>query len=122
MPLCILTDNATDFNAGFFVMQPSIEVLRYYLRFTSLPDRFSTDLMEQNLLNYAHRPEGNMPWQHLDSKWTTHYPTQADVDGGVHALHEKWWAPVHEELRPFLESWRWRMEGFYEAQDQIFGR
>lgn len=51
-------------NAGIFVLQPNLELLNYYLSLTDTPDRFDPKLPEQNLLNYAHRPEGNMPWQH----------------------------------------------------------
>ena len=58
-----------------------------------------------------------MPWMQLSPEWNIHYPTVEDLEGGVASLHEKWWAPVDEGLRPFLRSWRWRMEGFYEAED-----
>lgn len=104
-------------NAGFFVMEPSLALLDYYVSLTDVPGRFEPLLPEQNLLNYAHRPEGNMPWQHLDTSWNMHYPTVQDLEGGVASLHEKWWAPVFPDLGPYLESWRWRMEGFYEARD-----
>lgn len=104
-------------NAGFFVMQPSLSLLDYYISLTDTPDRFVPSMPEQNLLNYAHRPEGNMPWKKLDSKWNIHYPSVQDLQGGVYSLHEKWWAPVSPDLAPFLESWRWRVEGFYEARD-----
>ncbi|KJX95835.1 hypothetical protein TI39_contig1008g00007 [Zymoseptoria brevis] len=104
-------------NAGFFVMKPNLDMLEYYISLTKTPNRFEPLLPEQNLLNYAHRPEGNMPWKHLDTKWNMHYPTTEDIEGGVYSLHEKWWNPVHVELGPFLESWRWRMEGFWEGRE-----
>lgn len=120
------TDEAHDYpninylNGGFFVMRPSLEILKYYLSLMQLPNRFPPKLQEQNLLNYAHRREGeggNMPWIQLNPSWNIHYPTMADLEGGVASLHEKWWAPVDAELKPYLLSWRWRMEGFYEALD-----
>jgi hypothetical protein len=98
-------------------MKPSLDMLNYYISLTNTPNRFDPLLPEQNLLNYAHRPEGNMPWRHLDTKWNMHYPTAEDVKGGVFSLHEKWWKPVHVELQPFLESWRWRMEGYWEGRE-----
>ncbi|RMY89468.1 hypothetical protein D0864_06436 [Hortaea werneckii] len=104
-------------NAGFFVLQPSKELLGYYTSLTTLEDRFDPHLPEQNLLNYAHRREGNMPWKQLDSKWNMHYPSMDDLEGGVVSLHEKWWAPVNADLAPFLLSWRWRMEGYYEGNE-----
>ncbi|KAI7281521.1 nucleotide-diphospho-sugar transferase [Hortaea werneckii] len=107
--------NINYLNAGFFVLQPSQELLSYYTSLTTLEDRFDPHLPEQNLLNYAHRREGNMPWKQLDSKWNMHYPSMDDLEGGVVSLHEKWWAPVNADLAPFLLSWRWRMEGYYEG-------
>ncbi|KAI7127335.1 nucleotide-diphospho-sugar transferase, partial [Hortaea werneckii] len=107
--------NINYLNAGFFVLQPSQELLSYYTSLTTLEDRFDPHLPEQNLLNYAHRREGNMPWKQLDSKWNMHYPSMDDLEGGVVSLHEKWWAPVNPDLAPFLLSWRWRMEGYYEG-------
>jgi hypothetical protein len=41
------------------------------------------------------------------------------MKGGVASLNEKWWAPGDKELGPYLNSWRWRMEGFYEALDEL---
>jgi alpha-N-acetylglucosamine transferase len=109
-------------NAGFFVMAPSTETLNHYLSILNLPNRFAPEFPEQNLLNYAHRSEaegGNMPWEPLNPQWNLHYPSLADLEGGVASLHEKWWAPEDAELAPYLRSWRWRMEGFYEAWDEL---
>lgn len=128
-------------NAGIFVLKPNLQLLDYYLSLADTPDRFPPQLPEQNLLNYAHRPEGNMPWKHckydeeekavpasrqsqltvlrlvVATHWNMHYPDVADLEGGVASLHEKWWSPVHPALNPYLLSWRWRMKGFHEARD-----
>ena len=109
--------NVNYLNAGFFVLQPSLDLLAYYLSLMQIPNRFHAKLPEQNLLNEAHRKEGNMPWKQLGPEWNIHYPTVKDLDGGVATLHEKWWAPVDKALESYLRSWRWRMEGFYEAKD-----
>lgn len=114
--------NINYLNAGFFVTAPSLEVQKFYLNIMQIPDRFPTHLQEQNLLNYVHRSEGdggNMPWIKLGTEWNVHYPTMEDLKGGVASLHEKWWAPVDKELGPYLRSWRWRMEGFYEAMGEL---
>jgi alpha-N-acetylglucosamine transferase len=113
--------NINYLNAGFFVLQPSTELMEYYVSLTTTPDRFNPHLPEQNLLNYAHRREGNMPWKQLSTRWNIHYPTVEDLKGGCVSLHEKWWAPVNEDLKPFLQSWRWRMEGYWEAKDEVNG-
>lgn len=112
--------NINYLNAGFFVFSPSLEMFQYYLSVMEVPNKFTPNMPEQNLLNYAHRREGNMPWTQLKNDWNIHYPTVDDLLGGVKSLHEKWWAPVTDDLRPFVESWRWRMEGHYEARDALF--
>ncbi|KAF2252809.1 glycosyltransferase family 8 protein, partial [Trematosphaeria pertusa] len=111
--------NINYFNGGFFVFQPSLEAFNYYTSLLQIPGRFDPSMMEQNLLNYAHRRDGNMPWQQLGNTWNIHYPTVADLDGGVKSLHEKWWTPEHADLKPYLESWRWQMKGYFEARDKL---
>lgn len=111
--------NINYLNAGFFVLQPSIEMFEYYRRIMQIENRFKPEFPEQNLLNYAHRPDGNMPWKMLNNTWNIHYPTMNDLQGGVASLHEKWWAPEVKELKPYLEAWRWRMQGYYEAMDRL---
>lgn len=104
-------------NAGFFVFQPSLAMLDYYLSLMGTENKFNPQLPEQNLLNYAHRQDGNMPWKQVGNTYNMHYPTVDDLLKGVKSLHVKWWSPEHDELRPYLESWRWRMQGHYEARD-----
>lgn len=106
-------------NAGFFVMEPRLDMLAYYLSLLAVPHKFDSTLPEQNLLNKAHRADGNMPWKMLDTKWNMHFVSKEDLDGGLHSLHVKFWKPSDDRLIPFLESWRWRMEGFHEARDEV---
>ncbi|KFY16140.1 hypothetical protein V491_05427 [Pseudogymnoascus sp. VKM F-3775] len=108
-------------NAGFFVLEPSLPMFDYYLSLMNTVDKFNAHMPEQNLLNYAHRREGNMPWLQLNNTWNIHYPTKDDVALGVKSLHVKWWNPEDDELRSYLEGWRWRMEGHYEARDALLG-
>ncbi|GAB7352276.1 hypothetical protein MBLNU459_g2736t1 [Dothideomycetes sp. NU459] len=106
------------FNAGFFVFAPSKEVYNHYKRVMDLEGRFDPQYPEQNLMNYAHRKDGPMPWQHMNTTWNIRFPHMPDVEGGVHSLHDKWWhAHMDESLQPFYTSCRWKMEGFYEARD-----
>jgi alpha-N-acetylglucosamine transferase len=106
-------------NAGFFVFKPSRAIFDYYMSLLKLDGRFNPQFPEQNLLNYAHRDKGNMPWTHLGNEWNIHYPKVDDLLGGVKSLHDKWWSPEVQDLKPYMESWRWRMEGHYEARDQM---
>ena len=102
-------------SAGFWVAAPSRELFRYLLSTMNAYRRFDPHTMEQSLLNYAFRREGTMPWGELEPKWSATWPNQADVDGGVVALHEKLWneglgdAGGVGDLRK-----RW-----YEMQDQM---
>jgi len=104
------------------VLKPDLQMLNYYLSVLNIENRYDSTLMEQNLLNYVHRREsegGNMPWTQLSTEWNIHYPSIADVKGGVKSVHEKWWAGK-EDMRAWMTAWRWRMEGYYEAKDQMY--
>ncbi|KAF2152977.1 glycosyltransferase family 8 protein [Myriangium duriaei CBS 260.36] len=105
-------------NAGFFVLQPSLDLLRYYISILRMPDAFNSELPEQNLLNKIHSWEGDMPWKQLSTTLNVHYPTMKDVRAGAKSVHEKWWGGEDAELRIWMEGWRGRMEGFFEARDQ----
>ncbi|KAK5141576.1 hypothetical protein LTR04_002549 [Oleoguttula sp. CCFEE 6159] len=69
-------------NCGFFVFTPSKELFAYYMSLLAIKDRFYPAFPEQNLLNYAHRKEGNMPWSHLWYGWNMNWPTVKDLEGG----------------------------------------
>lgn len=110
--------NINYLNAGLFIIQPSKALFDYYMALLVTPDLFDSRLPEQNLLNYAHRRDGSMPWMELNYTWNIHYPDLKDLEGGVATLHEKWWSPEKKEIGPYLEAWRWRMEGYFEAMDE----
>ena len=108
------------FNAGFFVFTPSRALFQHYLSLLRLPGRFDPGFPEQNLLNYAHRRDGNLPWKPLWYGWNVNWPTERDWRGGARSFHAKYWDgdPSHD---PFLKSlWseqRAEMEGFYRGRD-----
>ncbi|KAH7412817.1 nucleotide-diphospho-sugar transferase [Cadophora sp. MPI-SDFR-AT-0126] len=107
------------FNAGFFLFQPSKELFKYYTSLLTLKDRFDSTYPEQNLLNYAHREWGNMPWARLKTGWNVNLPNMNDVRKGVKSVHAKLWMkghelqPVPEELRRMWEKTKVEMESFY---------
>jgi alpha-N-acetylglucosamine transferase len=107
-------------NCGFFVFTPSQALFNYYLSLLKLPSRFDPGFPEQNLLNYAHRRDGNMPWKPLWYGWNVNFPTEKDWRGGARSFHEKYRDddPSHD---PFLQAmWREQraeMEGFYRGRD-----
>jgi alpha-N-acetylglucosamine transferase len=112
--------NGDYLNCGFFVFTPSRVLFDYYLSLLKLPGRFDPGFPEQNLLNYAHRRDGNMPWKPLWYGWNVNWPTEKDWRGGARSFHAKYWDgdPSHD---PFLKSiWREQraeMEGFYRGRD-----
>lgn len=112
-------------NAGFMVLQPSLELFDYYLSIIQQPEeQFDPFYPEQNLLNWVHRREhdgGNMPWQQLNSTWSTQHPTLEDLEGGVASIHEKFWSADDERLKPFFYQWQGRMRGFWEAMERDNG-
>lgn len=109
-------------NCGFFVFTPSLVLFNYYMSLLKLEGRFDPGFPEQNLLNYAHRREGNMPWKPLWYGWNVNWPTEADWRGGAKSFHAKYWDgdPSHD---PFLKTmWREQraeMEGFYRGRDGL---
>lgn len=109
-------------NCGFFVFTPSTLLFNYYTSLLNLEGRFDPGFPEQNLLNYAHRRDGNMPWKPLWYGWNVNWPTDRDWRGGARSFHAKYWDgdPGHD---PFLKSiWREQkaeMEGFYRGRDGV---
>lgn len=107
------------FNAGFFVFSPSKTMFDHYTTVMDIEGRWDPRWPEQNLLNYIHRREGKMPWQHIDTAWNIRFPSIKDKEGGAASLHDKWWhAHMDAKLQPFYTSIRWKMEGFYDARNQ----
>jgi hypothetical protein len=70
---------------------------------------------DQNLLNYAHRLEGPMPWQKLHFSWHLNWPNDNDLDGGMAALHAKWWKGdfVSPSVKEYALCRRCEMEGYW---------
>jgi len=107
------------FNSGFFLLSPSIQLFNYYISLLDLKGRFDTTYPEQNLLNYAHRESGNMPWSRLSYRWNINLPNMNDVKKGVASVHSKLWTDgnILQPTDPFLvESWKRvknEMEIFY---------
>ncbi|ORY09917.1 nucleotide-diphospho-sugar transferase [Clohesyomyces aquaticus] len=110
------------FCAGFFMLKPSKKIFDYYTGILDIKDRFNPEYMEQNLLNYAHRWDGPMPWKELSYTWNIRSVNDHDLDEGVVSMHEKWWEdPLSksDRVRGIFKSMRWQMEGYYLARDEF---
>jgi alpha-N-acetylglucosamine transferase len=105
-----------DFNAGFFVLRPSIELLVKYRSVMNFSERYKSNMMEQGLLNYVHRLNGNMPWKRLTpGKWNVNWPSANDYKYGVASLHDKYW----ERGDPVLcEMWKQDFDHMIEFFDR----
>jgi len=111
-------------NGGFFMMQPNKQLMEHYVSILNIPDRFDSGLMEQSLLNYAHREDGPMPARFFEnSKWNVNWPQLDDLNRGVASLHDKFWDGVEEgnEWRDqeLIDMWfnvQGRMEGWWAKQ------
>jgi len=108
------------FNAGFFLLSPSFELFKYYISLFKLPGRFDTTYPEQNLLNYAHRQDGNMPWGRLFYGWNINLPHPNDIRKGVASVHAKLWTsgselqPIEQELQNRWQAKKREMVEFYQ--------
>lgn len=110
------------FNAGFFVFSPSNLLHTHYTSLTTntTKPKFKSGCPEQNLLNYAHRRNGPLPWTTLESKWNIVRANKNDIEMGAVSLHSKWWDAKG--------LWQWfdrevaEMEGYYAAMDEVAER
>ncbi|KAE9965271.1 hypothetical protein BLS_007740 [Venturia inaequalis] len=114
-----------DMNGGFMLLRPSIPLFEYYVSILNTPNSFQSNLMEQALLNHAHKPDGQMPWKSLEpGKWNVNWPRLKDIQGGAATLHDKFWDGGNEVWieRVLVERW-WRvqgqMEGFWLARKSV---
>ena len=110
--------------SGFMVFQPSQEIFEYYTSIMERENSFDPMYPDQNLLNYAHRWDGPMPWTNVYYKWTSTYPTIKEYAMGAAALHEKYWLEVsrsEEEGQDILgDMWlkvKSDMEAFYRDNE-----
>lgn len=104
------------FNGGLFMYSPTTEVFQYYKSLLSQPELYDTGAPDQDLINYAHRREGPMPWKRLHASWYINWPNDNDLAGNMALLHSKWW--VHETssnnlVERFARARRWEMEGYW---------
>lgn len=108
------------FNAGFFIFSPDKILFEHFKKVLSIQGRFDPKYMEQNLLNYVFRRQGKMPWVEMEYSWHIRFPTVHDKESGVASMHDKWWsAHMDKGLQPYYDSVRWKMEGFYEAKNEV---
>ena len=98
---------------GFFVYGPSRDLYQYYMSLLNSSQTFEPTFPEQNLLNYSHRSNGNMPWRRLHYSWNMNFPNVEDLMGGAASLHVKFWENVSpSEVVNCAMRWKGKMEGY----------
>lgn len=113
--LASTTDTPATMNGGFFLLRPNVKLFEYYASILDIPHSFSSQFMEQALLNFAHRLDGPMPWTSLEiGVWNCNWPDSKDLERGCASLHDKFWDGGREE-RLVAEWWKMRgaMEGYW---------
>ena len=96
-----------DLTSGFYICHPSLELFDYYMRLMKIPNRLRVNSLDQDLMHYAHRRDGPMPWTDVEYTWTTTWPSMKEYQMGAHSLHEKFWAELKGDLAgldPFLKE------------------
>ncbi|KAH8690623.1 nucleotide-diphospho-sugar transferase [Talaromyces proteolyticus] len=105
-------------NAGFFVCAPSQTLFNYYISLLDIPGRFDPSYPEQNLLNNAHRTDGQMPWTSLGSMWNEKGVDEAAYHNGLRSIHHKWWHPTTDPVvRERIKIEMNEMNKFYRERE-----
>lgn len=106
-----------EMNGGFILLRPDKALFQYYAAILDVPDLFDSGLMEQALLNFAHKRDGRMPWRAFEpGRWNVNWPNEKDVKGGCASLHDKFWEQGNKDwiARSLVERW-WRVQGRAEG-------
>lgn len=80
--------------ACFMLFAPSEQLFQYYMHILTGPEAPpNARYPEQDLLIYAHRNNGPMPWTRIPIGWSANDADMVEeLEGGVRSLHVKPWA------------------------------
>ncbi|KAJ5683302.1 hypothetical protein N7462_006467 [Penicillium macrosclerotiorum] len=105
------------FNSGLFMYAPSVQIFQYYMTLLDHPELYYTGIPDQDMLNYAHRWSGPMPWKRLHWSWYINGPNDNDLQGNMALIHTKWWDQgtsfSTDAVEQFALARRWEMEGYW---------
>jgi len=93
--------------AGFFMAAPDQKLFDHFLSVIKHEGRFDSWSMEQSMFNYVFRRDGAMPWRELNWRWSATWPSEKDLEMGVHSLHEKFWVTGPQKL---VDMWKARKD------------
>lgn len=113
--------------ACFMLLTPSSALFDYYTSILGGPHAPpNAAYPEQDLLIYAHRLDGPMPWKRIPIHWSSNDGEMNDelaLRGGVRSLHVKGWEGAeggNVANEKYKKVWRElveEMEGFYRMKD-----
>jgi alpha-N-acetylglucosamine transferase len=113
--------------ACFMLLAPSSVLFEYYMSILGGPNAPpNAAYPEQDLLIYAHRLDGPMPWKRIPVQWSANDGEMNDelaLRGGVRSLHVKGWEGAeggNVANEKYMEVWKGlmeEMEGFYRMRD-----
>lgn len=107
------------FGSGVFLYTPTVEILQYYVGLLDQSELYQTGSGGHDLLNYAHRHGGPMPWERLQHPWYVDRPEERDLNGQASLLKTKWWIQYGKSshgsrsVGNFGQERRWEMEGYW---------
>ena len=107
-------------NSGFYVFRPSQPLFDYYMGLMQVEHKFEGRFPEQDMFNYAHRREGNMPWHSLQWTWNVNWPGVRDYEAGIKSFHGKYWDPKRGNDPTLMKMWMENMEvlkAFYRERE-----
>ncbi|KAJ5592613.1 hypothetical protein N7537_009517 [Penicillium hordei] len=87
-----------DMDTGFFILCPSNDLYKYYVGLRLILDQDDSVRPKQNILDYAHRADGPMPWQSLGPEWNLKDASQSDCEAGLKSINHKWWRPIADDF------------------------
>ncbi|KAF3023253.1 hypothetical protein E8E15_004720 [Penicillium rubens] len=85
-------------NDGFFILHPSKDLYNYYVSLHHIRDKDESVHPEQDVLDYAHRADGPMPWQNLGPGWNLKDASRSDYERGLKSINHKWWRPIADDF------------------------
>src|SRR3954462_8522430 len=91
-------DRTSHLDHGFLILHPSKDLYNYYISLFQILDKYDSGQPEQNLLDYAHRADGPMPWQILGFGWNLKDASRSDYEKGLKSINHKWWRPIADNF------------------------
>jgi alpha-N-acetylglucosamine transferase len=109
--------------ACFMLLTPSENLFQYYQWILSQSETlFDISLPEQNLLFYAHRADGSMPWRRIPIEWSANdVEIMERLDGRLKSLHIKSWDGAEgtnlaeQKVKSLWRSLMREMESYHAA-------